>query len=82
MDLGGIGQPTVASVPSGNPFLSHAPVGLSHVAGLSGTGLCGGILPSGGSDGSCKVLNLTLHLVSGVSLRFCVRFGAVCVFES
>ena len=52
MDLGSIGQPTVASVPSGNPFLSHAPVGVLHVAGLSGTGLCGALLPAGGSNGS------------------------------
>ena len=51
VDLGGIGQPTVGLVPSGNPFLSHAPVGVLHVAGLSGTGLCGGLLPSRGSDG-------------------------------
>lgn len=50
MDLGGIGQPTVASVPSGNPFLSHASVGILHVVGLSGTGLCGGLLPARGSD--------------------------------
>ena len=51
VDLGGIGQPTVAPVPSGNPFLSHAPVGVLHIAGLSGTGLCGGLLPAGRSDG-------------------------------
>ena len=74
VDLGGIGQPKVASVPSGNPFLSHAPVGVLHVAGLSGTGLCGSLLPVGGTDGSVlgatqPVAAETVGAVFGVPLQ-------------